>query len=60
MDAHERQQNFTACGVVDLYDRLEAILKRRRPDRLAAFWEFLEHEEETSDTDRPAPRSGRR
>lgn len=44
MDAHERQQNLTTCGVVDLYDRLEAILKRRRPDRLSAFWEFLEND----------------
>jgi len=53
METHERQQNLTTCSIEELYDRLAEILKRRRPDRLDAFHEFLRHEQETPEHDRP-------
>jgi len=58
MEAYERKPNLTTCSIEELYDRLAEILKRRRPDRLVAFREFLRHEQETPDHDRPT--TGRR
>lgn len=46
MGPHSSQPNLETCSVDDLYQRLAEILKRARPERLAAFKEFLRDEQE--------------
>jgi len=45
MEPHSREPDLETCGIADLYDRLKTILTKARPDRLAAFQEFLDEQE---------------
>lgn len=55
MDPHRSKPDFATRSVGDLYDRLENILRRHRPDRLAAFHEYL-HEQQEREAERPTAR----